>query len=554
VRNNKPLFVAIIAAIFLGLFFGQAALGITLLQPSGFTEIPAARDYATEVLRDPWDMSNKQDIVPHLTKHFSRVKMSNGVWRGTTINRDSRFWFLFSGYYGSYANGREGAANPVNTAIYKRLTFKMYLGVSSTAYRRGTFYWFYDKKLRKHSHIRFKLKPGWHTYKIDLPSTWRGWPTSLRLDPIDRANTRVIVDWIRLTNRPSTNIHLRWVGAVKGSNVTVFLDNDRSGYNGTSLATFKCGSGSCAANVSFAGLEPGTYFMYLYNNGALSNYSLGGVIVNDAPRIKVVDPDKVGGRDWARTALRNSWDMRSPIDINKAFNIGGVRFRRGLFRAYNVQRNSGRRGTRKHDPYIMLNLRRKTINTRKYHRLTFRYRFRGGFSLKRGTMTRVGWITKRYNDPKHWQISDDIVTYAGWNTITIDLKKIKLNRGSYGWRNRVTQLRFDPHEDRRTRSFFIDYITLRQDDKVGSRGFVIRYNLYDKNDNDIAINIYRDRDRRFGNGNEALITSQRVGPGKRAYRWRPAHVIKGTFWIYVQANDGVNTSGYYSTGPLRVRT
>ncbi len=174
----------------------------------------------------------------------------------------------------------------------------------------------------------------------------------------------------------------------------------------------------------------------------------------------------------------------------------------------------------------------KNVNAKRFHRLTFKYRYDGDFSLVRGTMSRIGWLTKRLNAPKYWQISDDVVTYSGWNNITIDMNKIKLNRGRYGWKNWITALRFDLNEDPYKRRFYIDNVSLREDDRL-VKSFTIRYKV-DNDEPTTTLKFYRDKDRTFGNGNEVLIAQKKAPTGTGAYRWKPSRKIKGPGYTFKQ--------------------
>ncbi len=544
----KALVIATVTAIFvLAPLMVLPASAYPRMVAAGNVVVSEAQDYATQSFSDPWDMSNSQDMSRKVIR-FSKVNMRNGLWSGKTQSNDSYFWFLWGGYPGAYITSRDGASRPIVASFYRRLSFRMYIG-AGTSYKRGTFYWFTRKDLKRPKSMLFKVYPGWHTYSLDLPSRFSGRPISLRLDPINRANTTVRIDWIRLTSRPGASVNLQWVDNRSGHS-TIYMDNDSAGYDGSAVATVASTSGLNSKNISLDGLQPGNYYFYLRNSaGSLSGYSGTSATVNKAPMVRIVDPDEAGGADWARSALRNPWDMRSPKDISKTFNIVRTSFRRAIFTGVNSRSGGG--GLRKNDPYFMLNQGKKAINSNRFHRLTFHYRYGGGFSLSRGTMSRFGWTTRRQDSPKHWQMSDDIVTYKGWNKITIDLKKIRLNRGNYGWRNWITRFRFDPHEDRLSRRFYVNYITLREDDRLRS-SFVIRYNLTDTNSGNVGVTIFRDKDRRFGNGNETAIKAMNVAPGRKAYRWRPSRKVRGTYWIYIRANDGINTTGFYSSGPLRV--
>ncbi len=516
---------------------------ISFLAPGGVSEFAEPMDYAAAQFSDPWDMNNADDIG-HRVIRFSNVSMKNGIWSGKTVSDDSYFWFLWGGYPGAYSTFRDGERNPIDTNVYKKLTFKMYTSDAS-AQDKGTFYWFNRKDLKEAKFALYRVQPGWHIYSIDLG--WAGQrPLSLRLDPTDRPNTVVMIDWIKLSDAPSQSVDLQWNDTVKGE-PRLFVDSDSSGHDGASLTNIESSRRTNSQSVDVSGFDWGNYYFYARKASGFSGYSAGGFRVNKAPVVKIIEPDEAGGRDWARTYLGNAWDMNQRSDVILKHNLGGVKFGRGVFSAVNAR---GGRGGRLNDPYFLLNLRDKRINTGRYHRLTVKYKYAGTFSLVRGTMARVGWTTRPLNHQKYWQMSDDILTYDGWNTITIDLKRIKLNRGRYGWRDFVTRLRFDPHEDPYRRRFFIDSVALREDDKL-SKAFAIKYRV-DNDDPTTALSFYRDKDRTFGNGNESLIAQRRVSSGVGAYRWRPSRRVKGAYWIYIKASDNLSTRGYYSTGPLRV--
>jgi len=528
----------------------SAATAPYITAPQTAVEAVESHDYATEVFGDPWDMSNSEDLS-NTTGGFSSWAINDGMFSGTTNSVDASMWLLWGGYATAYAPIRYGISNPINANYYKRLTFRMYVDKVPNQLTRGQIYWFWTPGLKGNKgYWGFELFPGWHIYQIDLPSTWKGDVVSLRFDPTNLKNSDVKIDWIRLTNRPSANVELRWNDASQGT-ADVHLDNDAAGYDGSSLTSINSVAGANAANIDLDGLMPDSYYFYLQKGGSYSNYSIAPPKVNEAPLVTITDPDETGGRDWATTYLKNPWDMKNRGDVYRTFNIVGTGFGGGVFTGLNAFTRAP--GSRKGDPYFMLNMGKgRVINASRFHRLTFRYRYQGGYALGTGTMSRFGWIAKRLNSYKHWQISDDVVTYSGWNTLTVDLKKIRIDKGKYGWKGGITKFRFDPHEDGKSRRFYVDYISLREDDRL-SKYFDIKYNLKDSDNSSVNLNIYADRDRSFGNGNESLLTSLTTSPGNnQTWRWTPPASVKGTFWIYIAANDGLNSRGYYSTGPLKV--
>src|SRR4029450_3113296 len=64
---------------------GTAQSGITITSPAANTVLASGPDYATEVVGDPWDFSNAEDITmdPDLKTGWSSLAVSNGVLTGT---------------------------------------------------------------------------------------------------------------------------------------------------------------------------------------------------------------------------------------------------------------------------------------------------------------------------------------------------------------------------------------------------------------------------------------------------------------------------------------
>ncbi len=556
---NRRTFLVIlfIATLMVGSHIFADSENPTLTSPSQDMKIPEAKDYATQVLQDPWDMNNPEDINTELAASaqtkFKNISLKNGVWSGK-LNKGSdksgQFWLLFPGYSGSYATSKNGASNPIDTNTYNLLSFKMYFDIfrwqkAQDGYLGLTVYWFFSTDL-KSKLLQDKVfvpihNKKWGIYQIEVPKFAKK-PIGLRIEAaMTKGNSTIKIDWARLTSNPE-KIEIVPTFNQRSTDKAVFFDNDNQNYDGLPLKGFENWQRKWSTtNLKVDGLPPANYYFYLgegeHPDYKYSNYS-SKVIINKAPSVKIIEPDETGGADWARTVLKNPWDMKSTSDISQTSSISNMKFRKGIF--------SGLNGN--NDPFFRLNLGGKAINAKRFHKLTFKYRYDGSFSLVRGTMSRIGWLTK--NSPGYWQVSDDIVTYGGWNNITVDMNKIKLNVGNYGWKNWITALRFDLHEDPYKRRFYIADIALREDDRL-VKSFAIKYKI-DNDEPTTALKFYRDKDRTFGNGNEVLITQKKARTGTGAYRWKPSRKIKGLYWIYIQATDDQSTRGYYSSGPLKV--
>src|SRR5947207_11244037 len=97
--------------------------------------LAAAPDYATEVLGDPWDMCNPEDMSlrPDERVGFSSFDFLPGRCRagGTTMavngTNDSSVMMLSPGIYDAALNpGRNGRNFPIDSSKYQVLSFKVY--------------------------------------------------------------------------------------------------------------------------------------------------------------------------------------------------------------------------------------------------------------------------------------------------------------------------------------------------------------------------------------------------------------------------------------------
>ncbi|KKL67908.1 hypothetical protein LCGC14_2130290, partial [marine sediment metagenome] len=444
----------------------------------------------------------------------------------------------------------------------------IYTGAYNRAYRESVKYPFYKKYTRIVYRMYAKhkdkdndtIKRGWHIY-VDRPRSAR------RLQIKLRSKSKMMLDWIRLVKvSDSTNVPIKWFDSRNDDrlshHIEFYVDTDNSGHDGklfdkpivarrTKQPYLISKYGINNYDLNLAGLQPGKkYYIYVakcnyyedaqwrrWCNYQYSNYS-APITINRGPYIKVTSPNEKGSGDWARKYLGRSWSFNRRSDVINLKHIRSVRFRRGIFTG--VSKNK--------DPHFSLQQSGKLIDTRKYYRLTFRYHYKGDFSLRRGSMLRIGWYSDKYS----WQMSDDVVTYPGWHTYTVDLRKIKTNRGRVGWKGLVKGLRIDPNEDAYgPRRFYFSKIRLASDNTLRS-SYKIRFNLNAGRKKRSKVRLYYDRDRKFGNGNERLIKRGTYRNGKRSYTWRPSRRIKGNVYIYARATDGINTNGNYSTGYIKV--
>ena len=108
-----------------GLVAISPAWSLTVTAPEN-TVVAAGRDYATEVLADPWDMDKVTDIDIFELRDLTNPTFTDGVLRATTTGADSNIWMIFQGVPSAF-NLTRGALYPIDNSRYTHLSLKMRL-------------------------------------------------------------------------------------------------------------------------------------------------------------------------------------------------------------------------------------------------------------------------------------------------------------------------------------------------------------------------------------------------------------------------------------------
>ena len=105
---------------------------ITLTAPAPNTVLAESDDYATQVLNDPWDMNNSEDVdKPYNVVNYG---VNGGVWTGTaTTPASSNVFFQYGDVVNaqqtdgsfSYLGEKSGANYPVDSSRFTRLWVRM---------------------------------------------------------------------------------------------------------------------------------------------------------------------------------------------------------------------------------------------------------------------------------------------------------------------------------------------------------------------------------------------------------------------------------------------
>jgi hypothetical protein len=134
-------------------------------------------DYATDVLGDPWDFSNPEDVPPIPlvgTENSFGISVANGV---LTVDAQANSTIKLIRTWGAeLAWGRDGLHVPADAAAYTHLSFAMNLDQKRNM---GVHYW---TESGAQNIVPFTvLGPGWASYDIDMtspgllgPNVWSG--------------------------------------------------------------------------------------------------------------------------------------------------------------------------------------------------------------------------------------------------------------------------------------------------------------------------------------------------------------------------------------------
>jgi hypothetical protein len=524
--------------------------------------LAAAPDYATEVLGDPWDMCNPDDMTlsPDEIVGFSSFNFLQAPCRagGTTtaVNgiADSNFLMLTPGLYDLVLNpGRNGRNFPIDTSKYQVLSFKLW----SDATEDPQIYWYHNPSFHPSGpglggRVAPRTFPGTQLTIADLTqslisgmSPWTSGPVrGLRMDP-NAFNTveNVYFYWVRLTPSASSPLAAKQTITWNGSGAATITVRDNS--DGSVFPVIA----NLSANSylwNYGVLAPGSYTLTVTNASGSGSATFR---INNPPSIQVTNPSVTSGDDYATTVLGNAWDMSSSADIQLTGldHLANLSFSGGLLNATNTS----------NDPIVTLLYNSNNsvpIDTSRFRYLTFRLQVDGAFDTENGSVARLIW-SSQVSAPA--VIAKSMIVFPGMNSYTVDLAPLStapdggLEPGgsSETWAAAPKRyLRIDPHEFPTVRPFHIDDVKLTAK-PVGTTSFGIRFLTADADADATTVSLYYDTDTNPGNG-KVLITSG-IPASAGQFVWNSANVPSGDYYIYAEASDGIQVMGRYSTAPVQ---
>lgn len=566
-------FSFLVGAAFCGALCAPAALALDIIEPSGNNDfVSAGRDYATQVLNNPWDADDAEDVETHRTGNMTAQTFSGGIYSAVTTTDDPGFYLLDEGLAGT-TNLSRGEANPIVTADYRYLTVKVRYTATAPGVvdPQGLLVYFYeDGSSTVNQHIGltnyFAISLGsWQILTIDLISqinpgsvyAWTAFPTvkGLRIDPTTSANVKVELDWARLTAStpgPATeNFTVTWNDTQTGPYTISAVDTSGA------VAVLATNVNGTSRQVSLANLAPGPWRIRVSRAGATVD-SPGVININNPPRVIVQSPSARGdvANSYSIARLGRPWGPFSAADIDLAPNVTNIR--------YDDPVGSGSVAGRplNGDPGLLFKTTGAPIDANLYRSLCFTAQNYVPESFNTASVARIFWG----NTLTTMTATKDIFLKLGLHEYCLaDLATTPVEAGApVAWNGLVQYFRYDPHEMPvppecasapsliNCREFRLDRLTLAPF-AGGMSGFNYRWTLQDPDSPNALVRVLLDPDRIRGNGNEVLVSTNAAssGAGSMATVF-PAGITPGLYYVAIEANDGLNTVRSYSTGPLRV--
>jgi len=515
-----------------------------------------APDFASSAFADSWDFGQPGDLsgIDQLTtKGFSNVRSQGGIWKGTAAAQ-ANIRLLQS--WNSLPQGRDGELSPIDADKYTHISIRMRMTGFPNAW--GEVSWYDCGRLVQacRGAQGFRVLEGWQTYDFKLegdpargPVDWAGDIAGLVVTPTARGGN-IEIDWIRVYE--PTNAPITVTSRDDDPSARLIWDRDRHDWN-NSAANGNWGvisDDGGPATFKTDPMFPGRYFVY--SETAAGRSLVNTVLINKRPRVRVLQPDAIGGVDYATSVRGNAWDMSQAADIGLQRNMTAV-FRNGQLIGTNAAPTRSDSGFRLTIPAD------KPIDGSRFTNFSARVYYEGNFSLAGtaggGMNARLVWRTT----DGQVRVSDDIVVVPGWQTITLDLDDIPSTRlieggaTSSAWDGKqIELLRFDPHEDSGTRRFFVDWVKLSQNDKPVNNKFRVAFRDLGFEPGSVA-KVYLDRN---GDGvGDRQIAWRSVQKGHNVFTWNvPANLVgTGEWYVTIEVRDPKGQkSSAVSTGKVQL--
>lgn len=472
------------------------------------TVVNEGNDFATLVLRDPWDMAEYSDVSQYINRsgqanQVTNIQAQDGVFSASALVINALIFDLFPGYETAMLLGKVGANYPISTTSYNCLYAAVKTDTSGGLLQ---FYWYKDEKLNGaggvfgYSNDIAMAQNQWKLYALKLndPNEWQGitrWSSldawrGLSFNPGKKLNN-FSVDWVRLTDcAPRVfTINAAWTGDAK-------IYGTPQGTSREILLVDKAAStGSYALDVQ--GLQPGIYSYAVRLVNGSAQVASGSFEVNATPILRYNAPNFFTGADYA-TSAGNPWDFGSASDVVSTYHLTSIGYTDGVMQFTTSIPYA--------DPQMQLNTP-QNVAPPEYRYLTFRMDTSKPFqNVPQGMIARWIWtIPSLTGDPGTYcyLVSQDIPFDVGWQTYTVDLWDAfegSVEQTSPGsphcpalptnWQSNspAVAFRFDPNENLLNAPMIqqLDWIRLTKPDTIRKGGIYQVKVLLNKPQNEIS--------------------------------------------------------------------
>ncbi|MCB0322067.1 MAG: VCBS repeat-containing protein, partial [Bdellovibrionales bacterium] len=458
----------------------------------------------------------------------------------------------------------------------------------------------------------FYPNSGWQVYNFDMTDTsqfavrngtWANDLFTLRLDPSQGApaGSTLNFDWLRLVDpdsAPKVNVTWNSSGTSLFTVITVYVDNNTRGRDGSVLARFVSGNNPGTLEVPTAILPEGDHYFYVcaqdvgLNNGPTncSGYS-ARLRILAKPRVTITAPSPTSGFDYASSVVGDAWDMANVSDVaNLEGNCASQRrpevfclptFRQFSNNSFLPSSESERggavfsatadlplAGAAETDAQLHFQVAQGSpITPSQFRYLVYRMKVDdtgfGGIDdkLRRGWVSRpVFWNTDVVADGGRVKAH---IVYEGWKTYVIDLWN-PLNAEfvpgfadptQYSSFSRLLNFSIHPLETAQLTNFALDYALLVSENYPTDNAYTITYDISDADtSNGFSVEIYFDTDNEGFNGTRITrLTGQTSG--SHSFDWDTSALPEGqSYYVYLVVSDGDNTTRVYSDAPVRIGT
>lgn len=257
-------FIQLVSCSFIVLILGALPVPENAFADISFTSpgasdvsITSAPDYATDIIFDPWNMDDAQDLSDFVSEELgtglTNITFDNEMFNFDIVDGSNAFFYMISpGQCSSNALGKTGLTYPVDSTKYRYLTFRMYSDTTDSMH--VVWYSGCGALTNYRRSAAIEVGVGWQTYVIDMESLSyitdsgesRSWSaaaeiTGLQIQPGGigaSASTPLSrkIDWMMLSGTPgagSSHNVAYTVAADGGSDrYSVFIDDDADPFNG----------------------------------------------------------------------------------------------------------------------------------------------------------------------------------------------------------------------------------------------------------------------------------------------------------------------------------